>query len=167
MSVFGGPDPLPVADPNMGGDANVPPSVPAQAPGYMRTSWRMMRKIDSDAWRAVSLNAPFRCVRWCIVVGLVIWRWAAGDPTSTVGWWPVLFLAIVLVLPDAVGINLAGSGIQLRDVAQKAAEAQAGVLRLELSLKAEEGRGQAAAEAASAGAEPPVPAGEAAAEFLS
>jgi hypothetical protein len=167
MSVLGGPDPPAVADPNMGGDANVPPGAPAQTPGYLRTSWRTMRKVDSDAWRAVSRNAPFRSVRWFIIVGLVIWRWAAGDPSNAVGWWPVLFLAVVLVLPDTVGINLAGSGIQLRDVAEKAEEAQAAVVRLELSLKAGEGQGEAAAEAATAEAEPPAPAGEAAAEFLS
>jgi hypothetical protein len=125
-----------------------------------------MRKVDSDVWGAISRNAPFRCVRWCIIVGLVIWRWAAGDPSTAVGWWPILFLAVVLVLPDTVGINLAGSGIQLRDVAEKAEEAQARVVKLELSLKAGEGQGEAAAEAAAAEAEPPTPVSEAAAEFL-
>jgi hypothetical protein len=127
----------------------------------------MLRKIDSDAWGALRRNAPFRCVRWCIIAALVIWRWAAGDPSTAAGWWPILFLAVVLVLPETAGINLAGSGIQLRDVAEKAEEAHAAVVRLELSIKAGEGKGEAARQAATAAAEPPAPAGQAASEFLS
>ncbi len=131
-----------------------------------------MCKIDSDAWQTISRNAPFRFVRWCIILGLVIWRWAAGAPSGATGWWPVLFLAVVLVLPDAVGFSLAGSGIQLRDVVEKAATdaetAKAIAVAFKSLIDAGEGKGEAAADTAKAEAasEPPAAADDLRGEFL-
>jgi hypothetical protein len=128
---------------------------------YLRTTWRTMRATDSDGWRVISQNPPFRLARWFIVLGLVIWRWAAGTPSTAAGWWPVLFLSVVLLLPDTSGILVAGSGIQFRDAVREVKDTAQ-------KLKAGEGQGQAAADVAKAeeAAEPPTPAAALETDFL-
>jgi hypothetical protein len=155
MSLLGGPDP---------GWNGVSRS-PRESPGYLRTTWRTMYAVDADAWRGIAENAPFRFVRWCAILGLVIWRWAAGAPPSAAGWWPVLFLAVVLLLPDASGISLAGSSIQLRrQVRQVAYE----VRNIDLSQRAAGAVVQVAAAVTEAeqSTDPPVSLADATAEFL-
>jgi hypothetical protein len=110
---------------------------------YFRTSWRTMQMADSDAWRVIGQNPPFRFVRWCVVLGLVIWRWTSGSPPTAAGWWPVLFLSVVLLLPDTSGILVAGSGIQFRDAVKEVKDTAE-------KIRAGEGQGQAAADVARA-----------------
>jgi hypothetical protein len=106
----------------MGGpDPPWPPAAPAEPRHWLRTTWRVAQAADAAGWRQLAKSTPLRLIRWLAIGGLVIWRWADGTPSSTAQWWPVLLLAVVLILPDMKGFSLFGSGFELaREAAEEA-----------------------------------------------
>jgi cytochrome c-type biogenesis protein CcmH/NrfG len=82
---------------------------------YLVTTWRTVQKLDSDVWRRLRDDAPFRFARWLAAVTTVAADWHLnGNPKSAVAWLPVLAVVMLLLLPDASSIALGGFSWQTR-----------------------------------------------------
>jgi hypothetical protein len=124
----------------------------AANPGTPRRAWRAVRGVITAAgmklahtdaqWRQSRDLAPLPLYRWLIVVGLLIWRWAAGIPSSINGWLGVLVISVVMILPDAASIAFGGLQIEMRQAKEQVADLKQQVSQLQIQ--------QAAAAAAQA-----------------
>jgi hypothetical protein len=105
---LGGPDPgttdlLRAVTSPSGGDDMVPDMSGDESQPAARNWWQ--RAVRSGYGQAA---------RWLAVLGLVLWRWAAGAPTTFTGWLPVLIVAVVLLLPDAESVDFGGIRLEMR-----------------------------------------------------
>ena len=63
------------------------------------------RKADEPNWlERAAHSGTGQAIRWGGVLGLVLWRWAAGVPSGFPGWLPILIIAVLLLLPDAESV---------------------------------------------------------------
>jgi hypothetical protein len=70
-------------------------------------------------WQRAVRSGTGQAIRWLTVLGLVLWRWAAGAPSGFSGWLPVVIIAVLLLLPDADSVAFGGVKLEMRRARQE------------------------------------------------
>jgi hypothetical protein len=69
---------------------------------------------EPNWWLRAVRSGTGQAIRWLAVLGLVVWRWAAGAPSGFSGWLPVLIIVVLLLLPDADTVAFGGVQLEMR-----------------------------------------------------
>jgi hypothetical protein len=88
---------------------------------------------DPNWWQRAVRSGCGQAIRWRAVLGLVLWRWAAGLPSGFAGWLPVLVVALLLLLPDADSVAFAGVRLEMRRSREEAAALRQQVTQLQMT----------------------------------
>lgn len=72
-------------------------------------------------------------MRWLGALGLVVWRWQSGGPTTWFGWVPVLIVVGLLLLPDLDSITIGGLKLEVRRAREEVADLRQQVKQLQVS----------------------------------
>jgi hypothetical protein len=69
---------------------------------------QLLLLLDSQAWR-LTRGAPFQFVRWLGALAAVVVNWVqSGTAQSIAAYLPVAAVVVLLLLPDAQSIEIAG-----------------------------------------------------------
>jgi hypothetical protein len=92
------------------------------------------RRSDEPNWldRAVH-SGTGQAIRWGGVLGLVIWRWAAGLPSGFTGWLPVVIVALLLLLPDAESVAFGAVKLEMRRTREEMTGLRQQVMQLQVA----------------------------------
>lgn len=92
------------------------------------------RTVAEPNWfQRVVRSGTGQAVRWAAVLGLVLWRWAAGIPSDFIGWLPVLILALLFLLPDADSVAFGGVKLEMRQAREEVAGLRQQVMQLQVA----------------------------------
>jgi hypothetical protein len=84
-------------------------------------------------WQRGVRSGMGQAIRWLAVLGLVLWRWAAGLPSGFTGWVPVLIVSVLLLLPDADSVAFAGVKLEMRRAREEVAALRLQVTQLQVA----------------------------------
>ncbi len=84
-------------------------------------------------WQRAVHSGIGQAARWLAVLGLVIWRWQAGVPSTFIGWLPVLVVGVLLLLPEAESVEFAGVKLEMRRTKQEVANLRQQVTQLQVT----------------------------------
>jgi hypothetical protein len=90
-------------------------------------------RADQNWWQRAVHSGAGQAARWLAVLGLVIWRWQTGAPSSLTGWVPVAVVALVLLLPDAESVAFGGVRLELRRTREEIAGLRQQVTQLQIA----------------------------------
>jgi hypothetical protein len=110
--MIGLPDPLPPPP-------GVAPGSGSTEPGRLVTTWRLVQKLDADAWRALGDGPPLRFARWLAALLTVILYLPHG--TGTAHYVYVGAIVVTVLLPDAQSVGFAGIKFEMRRTADEVA----------------------------------------------
>jgi hypothetical protein len=88
-----------------------------------RPNW-LQRAVHSGTGQAI---------RWGAVLGLVLWRWAAGVPSGFSGWLPILIIGVLLLLPDAESVAFGGVTLEMRRTREEITGLRQQVMQLQVA----------------------------------
>ena len=92
------------------------------------------RKADEPNWlERVVHSGTGQAIRWGGVLGLVLWRWAAGVPSGFSGWLPILIIAVLLLLPDAESVAFGGVTLEMRRTREEITGLRQQVMQLQVA----------------------------------
>jgi hypothetical protein len=84
-------------------------------------------------WQQGIHSGAGQAIRWLAVLGLVLWRWAAGLPSDFTGWVPVLVISLLLLLPDADSVAFAGVKLEMRRAREEVAGLRQQVTQMQVA----------------------------------
>jgi hypothetical protein len=84
-------------------------------------------------WQRAVRSGWGQAIRWLAVLGLVLWRWAAGLPSGLTGWVPVLAVSLLLLLPDVSSVAFAGVRLEMRRAREEVAALRQQVTQLQMT----------------------------------
>lgn len=88
---------------------------------------------EPNWWQRLVHSGWGQAVRWLAVLGLVLGRWAAGQPASFAGWVPVLIISVLLLLPDADSVAFGGVKLEMRQTREEVAGLRQQVTQLQVA----------------------------------
>jgi hypothetical protein len=86
-----------------------------------------------NRWEQVVRSGWGQAIRWFAVLGLVLWRWAAGVPSDFTGWLPALIVVLLLLLPDADSVAFGGVKLDMRRTREEVTGLRSQVMNLQVA----------------------------------